>query len=209
MPTPTATAPEMSAAPISPAELAERVESHSAPLLVDVRTPAEFETLRMPGSHNVPLDLLQKNCAELAEQIDGEVVLICQTGNRAKQAKEHLSTAGLHGTRVLDGGVAAMESQQREHTRRGKQRWAMDRQVRMVAGSLVLTGFLGGKLISPKVGYLAGAIGAGLTFSALTDTCAMAAALQKMPWNKVEADPTLEKLMAEIPTSLQVTVPSR
>lgn len=208
MPTMTATAPETTT-PISPAELVERMDSTSAPLLVDVRTPAEFETLRIPGSHNVPLDLLQKNCPELAQQFDGEVVLICQTGNRAKQAEGHLRAAGLDAPRILEGGVAAMESQQGQRTRRGNRRWAMDRQVRMAAGSLVLTGFLGGKLISPKVGYLAGAIGAGLTFSALTNSCAMASVLQKMPWNKVAADPTLENLLNQIPTSLQVKVPSQ
>lgn len=208
MPTMTTAASETTT-PISPAELVERMDSTSAPLLVDVRTPAEFETLRIPGSHNIPLDLLQKNCAELAEQFDGEVVLICQTGNRAKQAEGHLRAVGLDAARVLEGGVTAMESQQGQRTRRSSnRRWAMDRQVRMAAGSLVLTGFLGGKLISPKVGYLAGAIGAGLTFSALTDSCAMASVLQKMPWNKVEADPTLENLLNQIPTALQVKVPN-
>lgn len=209
MPTKTDAAPEAPATPMTPAELAERMESRSVPLLVDVRSPGEFDTVRIPDSHNVPLEMLQKNCSELAQQFHGEVVLVCQSGNRANRAQEHLRSAGLASTRVLDGGVSAMESQHRKHIRRGNKRWAMDRQVRMVAGSLVLTGFLGGKLISPKVGYLAGAIGAGLTFSALTDSCAMAAGLQKMPWNKVEADPTLAKLMAEIPSSPQVRVQSQ
>lgn len=202
----TTTVPARSAAPISPVELAERLTSKNAPLLVDVRSAAEFDTLRVPGSHNVPLDLLQDNCEVLAERIDGEVVVICQTGNRAKQAKEHLQAAGIESTRVLEGGVAAIENHHPEHTRRGNNRWAMDRQVRMVAGSLVLTGFLGSKLFSPKLGYLAGAIGAGLTFSALTDSCAMASALQKMPWNQAVADPTIEKLMAQIPVASQVQV---
>ncbi|MDZ5077792.1 rhodanese-like domain-containing protein [Nesterenkonia sp. HG001] len=192
---------------MSPTELAEKIRSQDTPLLVDVRTPAEHESLRVPGSHNAPLDLLRKNKETLAEQFTGEIVLICQTGNRANQALQHLCAAGVETARVLEGGVVAMEAQHRQHTYRGQQRWAMDRQVRMVAGSLVLAGFLGGKLISPKVGYLAGAIGAGLTFSALTDSCAMAAALKKMPWNKVEADPTVEKLLAEIPRSAQVQAP--
>lgn len=207
MPTATTTALTTSATPISPTELAERLEAQTPPLLMDVRTAVEYDTLRVPGSHNVPLDLLQKNCSALAEQLDAEVVLICQTGNRANQARQHLQDAGVESVRVLEGGVAAMESAHAEHTRRGSSRWAMDRQVRMVAGSLVLTGFLGSKLVSPKLGYLAGAIGAGLTFSALTNSCAMASALQKMPWNQVDADPTLEKLMDEIPVSLQVQVP--
>ena len=202
--TTTSTPASAATAPISPTELAEKIQSQRAPLLVDVRTPAEHESLRVPGSHNIPLDLLQKNKEALAEQLSGEIVLICQTGNRANQALQHLRAAGVDTARVLEGGVVAMEAQHSQHTHRGQQRWAMDRQVRMVAGSLVLTGFLGSKLISPKVGYLAGAIGAGLTFSALTDSCAMAAALNKMPWNKVEADPTVEKLLAEIPRSTAI-----
>lgn len=202
--TTTSTPASAATAPISPTELAEKIQSQQAPLLVDVRTPAEHESLRVPGSHNIPLDLLQKNKEALAEQLSGEIVLICQTGNRANQALQHLRAAGVDTARVLEGGVVAMEAQHSQHTHRGQQRWAMDRQVRMVAGSLVLTGFLGSKLVSPKVGYLAGAIGAGLTFSALTDSCAMAAALNKMPWNKVEADPTVEKLLAEIPRSTAI-----
>ncbi|MGJ9371904.1 rhodanese-like domain-containing protein [Nesterenkonia sp. CF4.4] len=200
----TSTPASAATALMSPTELAEKLQSRQSPLLVDVRTPAEHESLRVPGSHNVPLDLLQKNKDTLAEQFTGDIVLICQTGNRANQALQHLRAAGVDTARVLDGGVVAMEAQHSQHTHRGQQRWAMDRQVRMVAGSLVLTGFLGSKLISPKVGYLAGAIGAGLTFSALTDSCAMAAALNKMPWNKVEADPTVEKLLAEIPRSTAI-----
>ena len=39
--------------------------------------------------------------------------------------------------------------------------WAMDRQVRMTAGSLVLAGVTASKLVSPKFAYLAGAVGAG------------------------------------------------
>lgn len=197
---------QATAVPMSPAELSEKLDSDESPLLIDVRTPAEHETLRVPGSFNIPLDLWQRHRETLAAQLDAEVVLICQTGNRASQAHAHLEAVGVESARVLEGGVVALEAQHGHHIRRGAQRWSMDRQVRMVAGTLVLTGFLAGKLISPKVGYLAGAIGAGLTVSALTDSCAMASLLQKMPWNSVDADPTVEKIMAEILRSSQVTV---
>jgi hypothetical protein len=59
----------------------------------------------------------------------------------------------------------------------------MDRQVRLVAGSLVLTGIVA-SLVAPKAKFLAGAIGAGLTFSAVTNTCAMAQMLGKLPYNR-------------------------
>lgn len=68
---------------------------------------------------------------------------------------------------------------------RGVQRWALDRQMRMTAGSLVLAGLLGAKFISPKFAYLSAGIGGGLVFSAVRDSCPMISALGKMPWNKV------------------------
>ncbi len=135
-------------------------------------------------------------------------MLICQTGNRANQALQHLRAAGVDTARVLDGGVVAMESQHSQHTPRSA---ALGHGPAGAHGRRVLGAhrLRGREADLPKVGYLAGAIGAYLTFSALTDSCAMAAALNRMPWNKVEADPTVEKLLAEIPQSLQVKVPQQ
>ena len=80
-------------------------------------------------------------------------------------------------------------------------RWAMDRQVRMVAGTLVLAGTLAGQLVHPRLGLLAGAVGAGLAYSALSDSCAMASALSRMPWNRATADPSLTALFEKAPGS--------
>ena len=65
----------------------------------------------------------------------------------------------------------------------GPARWDLERQVRLVAGSLVLGG-VAASAIFPKAKYLAGAIGGGLTFAAVSNTCAMGAALSKLPYNK-------------------------
>ena len=85
---------------------------------------------------------------------------------------------------------------------RGTQRWAMDRQVRMTAGSLVLLGFIGSKLASPKLGYLSAGIGAGLVYSAASNSCAMASVLSKMPWNKASTNGKANPL-AQIPNAGQ------
>ncbi|OAH12792.1 inner membrane protein YgaP [Streptomyces jeddahensis] len=58
--------------------------------------------------------------------------------------------------------------------------WGMERQVRLVAGSLVLIGVLLG-LVSPWFLILSGGIAAGLVFSAGTNTCGMAAIHGKLP----------------------------
>ena len=67
--------------------------------------------------------------------------------------------------------------------RRGRQRWDLERQVRLVAGSLVLAGIVGSVFV-PELKYLSGFVGAGLTFAALSNTCAMGMALSKLPYNR-------------------------
>jgi UPF0716 family protein affecting phage T7 exclusion len=49
---------------------------------------------------------------------------------------------------------------------------------------IVLTGVLLAWFVNPGFIWLAGFIGAGLTFAAITDTCAMGMLLARMPWNQ-------------------------
>lgn len=68
---------------------------------------------------------------------------------------------------------------------RGRQRWELERQVRLVAGSIVLGSVLGSVAI-PRLKWLAAAIGGGLTVAALSNTYAMATVLSKLPSNRAE-----------------------
>lgn len=160
------------------------VDSPNADLaLIDVRTPGEFETVHIPGSCNVPLDDFTANPAEALAKLSGKPLLICHSGSRAAKAQRALQDAGLeHGT-VLSGGVTAYQAAGGT-VARGIQRWAMDRQMRLTAGSLVVAGLIGAKVISPKAAWLSAAIGGGLVFSAVRDSCPMISVLGKMPWNK-------------------------
>jgi rhodanese-related sulfurtransferase len=78
-------------------ELREQLESSTAPRVVDVRTPAEFETSHIPGSHNVPLDVLDEHTREIAELLNNhqEIVLVCRSGQRSTKAQNLLWEAGL------------------------------------------------------------------------------------------------------------------
>ena len=67
---------------------------------------------------------------------------------------------------------------------RGVQRWELERQVRLVAGSIVLSSVVGSVAV-PRLKWLAAAIGAGLTYAAVSNTCAMGTALSKLPCNCV------------------------
>src|SRR5699024_916215 len=126
----------------------------------------------------------------LAERMGVNVVLVCRSGARAGKACEALQRTGLEGVDVLDGGIAAYQDAVGGVTRRGG-RWAMDRHVRMAAGTLVLAGTLGGHLVYRRLGLFAAAFGAGLAYSALSYTCAMAAALSRMSWNRAADSPTV------------------
>jgi rhodanese-related sulfurtransferase len=169
---------------ITSVELLELLESSTAPSLVDVRTPAEFETAHITGSYNVPLDVVENHAREIAGRLDNGrgVVLVCRSGQRSTKAQALLRDAGLTDGRVLENGIIDWEGQG-FIVDRGAQRWELERQVRLVAGAVVLSSILG-SLAVPRLKWVAAAIGGGLTFAALTDTCAMATALSKLPYNR-------------------------
>ena len=175
--------------------LRERLETHDVRLL-DVRTPAEYETAHVPGSWNVPLAQLREHRDELARHLDDEVVLICRSGARAGQAEQALAGVGLPGLRVLEGGMTAWEAS-RAPVNRGRQTWELERQVRLVAGGLVASG-VAGSALAPRLKWLAGAVGTGLVVAAVTDTCAMGAALSRLPWNRGAGDVDMREVLASL-----------
>ncbi|MGA5545253.1 rhodanese-like domain-containing protein [Mycobacterium sp. NPDC051198] len=181
---------------IDATELNELKQAGPSPRLIDVRTPAEFETAHIPGAYNVPLDLLQEHRDEIAQHLDENVVLICRSGQRAGTAGQTLRDAGLPNVSILDGGMTAWQTQG-FGVRRGAQRWDLERQVRLVAGSIVLSSVLG-SIAAPKLKWLAAGIGAGLTTAALTNTCAMGMMLAKLPYNRgasCDADSVVAQLI--------------
>jgi rhodanese-related sulfurtransferase len=151
--------------------------------IIDVRTPSEFESVHIPGSYNVPLDQLSEHRRELTQALDSPALLVCGTGIRARQADNTLREAGLDSLTVLEGGITAWEKNG-EPVVRGVQKWPLERQVRLVAGSLVLAGALGGLLVWRPLTLISLFVGGGLTFAALTDTCGMAMLLSKLPYNQ-------------------------
>ena len=172
-------------------------DNHNDLMIIDVRSGAEFDALHIKGSYHVPLAMLSEHTEEFAARMGTRVVLVCQSGNRAEQARRHLDAAGLGSASVLSGGVSAYAAAGGDVVR-GRGVWALERQVRMTAGSLVLAGVLGSKLISPRLGLLAGGIGAGLAFSAATDSCAMGQMLARMPWNRSASEPTAHQALQNL-----------
>ena len=167
---------------IDSTELRDLLHSPAPPRVLDVRTPGEFETAHIAGSYNVPLDLLREHRDEIVQHLDQDVVLVCRSGQRAAQAEETLRAAGLVNVHILEGGITAWEATGFA-VNRGAQRWDLERQVRLVAGLIVLVSVLA-SIVVPGLQWVAAFIGAGLTFAALTNTCAMGMLLARLPYNR-------------------------
>jgi len=185
---------------LAPETLRTWFDQHRDLVVIDVRSAAEFESLHIRGSYNVPLPLLSEHTDELAARLGSRVVLVCQSGARAEQARQRLAKSGIDSAYVLTGGAPGFAAAGGDVVR-GKDRWDLERQVRLAAGSLVVLGLAGGKFVSPKIRMLAGAIGTGLTFSAATNTCAMGQALSAMPWNRAAKEPTRESAILALPVA--------
>jgi hypothetical protein len=130
----------------------------------------------------VPLETLSEHRDELHRHLAHPVVLVCQSGNRAGQAGEQLAAAGMDNVRVLEGGVGQWTMVGGD-INAGGHKWGLERQVRLVAGSIVLLSVIASIFVRP-LALIAGFVGAGLTFSAVTNTCGMAMVLSKLPYNK-------------------------
>jgi rhodanese-related sulfurtransferase len=175
----------MSAATISPDGLARRHQEVPDLMLIDVRTPAEFEQVHVGFAKNIPLDQLDANAVmRSGNGAEGEpLYLICHTGARSQKACEKLQQAGYTNVVNVEGGTQAWD-QAGLPVVRGKATISLERQVRIAAGSLVLLGTGLGWFVHPAFFGLAAFVGAGLVFAGVTDTCGMGMLLARMPWNR-------------------------
>jgi rhodanese-related sulfurtransferase len=167
---------------ISVAQLRQLMLQDPLVRVLDVRTGGEFDGIHIPGSFNVPLDTLGEHATDLAD-IEHPVVLVCKSGARASQAHGKLTAAGKQRLHLLDGGIDAWEASGGEVVQGSSTTWALDRQVRFVAGSISLIAVVLSVLV-PEAKWLAGGVGFGLAFSAATNTCAMGNVLARLPYNQ-------------------------
>lgn len=168
-------------ATIQPQELAQRYQRGEPIALIDVRTPAEYEEIHVTFARNVPLDRLDPQA--IPEGRNGQpLYVICRSGSRSKQACEKLAAAGLNVVSV-EGGTLAWEAAGLPVVR-GRKTISLERQVRIAAGALVLTGSVLALVLHPAWALLSAFVGAGLIFAGVTDRCGMALLLARMPWNQ-------------------------
>ncbi|MBL6722424.1 MAG: DUF2892 domain-containing protein [Candidatus Margulisbacteria bacterium] len=145
---------------------------------IDVRTASEFRNEHISAFTNVPLHTLTSGSFNHKDNL----VIICQRGNRSQKACALLKDTVSNLTHVA-GGVSEWST----HYSTVKQEShgvSIMRQVQIVVGFFVLIGAILSQKVSPNFIWLSAFFGAGLLFAGVTNTCALAAVLTRMPWNK-------------------------
>jgi rhodanese-related sulfurtransferase len=66
----------------------------SGALIIDVRTPGEFNSGHIKGSINIPLDDIRNKTEELKKK-NKVIITCCRSGNRSGMAKSMLESAGI------------------------------------------------------------------------------------------------------------------
>ncbi len=156
--------------------------------VLDVRTTAEVQAESLPGSLHIPLHELTpealRNLVQNSNKDASKIYLLCQAGRRAEMAAMQLAHQFPAEFYVIEGGMNALKQAQIPLQQSGKKVMSLERQVRIAAGALVLTGVLLGTLFHPAFYGLSGFVGAGLIFAGITDTCMMGMLIARMPWNQ-------------------------
>jgi rhodanese-related sulfurtransferase len=170
---------------IRPVELDDLLDAQPSLVVLDVRTPVEYSDVHIRHARNVPLATLNPKALEEAGALlkDKPVYLICRTGARAAKAAEKFAADGFENAIVVEGGTVAWTNAALPVERGTARVISLERQVRIAAGLLVLSGVLLGWLVHPWFIGLSAFVGVGLIFAGITDFCGMGLLLARLPWN--------------------------
>lgn len=163
-------------------------EQHNNCCVIDVRSGAEVNELHLPGSIHIPVSEITpervRNAMRDAGKTGQPVYLLCQSGKRADMAANTLAGNIDEQLIIAEGGVNALKGTSAPLVSGNTNVISLERQVRIGAGALVLSGVLAGYFINSVFFALSGFVGAGLMFAGISGTCAMGMLIAKMPWNK-------------------------
>jgi len=89
---------------VSTMEVHRMLEEKADFVFLDVRSPAEYEQVRLPGATLIPLGALRGRLNELPK--DKNIIAFCKISLRGYEAGLILKAAGFEKVRVMDGGIA-------------------------------------------------------------------------------------------------------
>lgn len=167
---------------ISPKEAQEIISQDTRTKLLDVRSSMEYIEKHIDGSLNVPIDMLASKTNDLSKSGESYIVF-CLSGNRSPMAADILIQSGIQSVKVMEGGLTRWQKERLPVTE-GAGGISLERQVRTIAGSLVILGILLGWLVNLAFIWISVWVACGLIFAGLTNSCLMGMLLMKLPYNK-------------------------
>lgn len=161
--------------------------------ILDVRTVAEYRAGHIPGAQLIPIEGLEPEDVERQFKRpslghEETLYITCYTGPRAQQAAERLQLAGFGNLTLVEGGMQRWEQVGLPMRRCGKA-IALERQVQIAVGSLLIMKVLLGFSVHELFFALTAVIGAGLIVAGTTRWCGMAKLIARMPWNRSDNYP--------------------
>ena len=98
---------------IMPWDLSQKLTDDKQVILLDIREPAEFAMVHLPGSINVPRGVLEQSCEwdydetvpALAGGREREIIVVCRSGKRSALAADVLLRMGFANVVSLHTGV--------------------------------------------------------------------------------------------------------
>ncbi len=163
---------------ISPADLKELLQKDTV-LLIDVREAFEHSAKRIAGSVNMPSTSFSE--VGLQNPQNKTIVFHCKGGTRSASVISKMQNKACYN---LEGGIEAWIAQGFDVETSGKKTMALDRQVQLSIGSILLICFALIYFVSVKFAFAVLFVGLGLCFAGITGFCGLAIILAKAPWNK-------------------------
>lgn len=164
---------------ITVSELCRRQEAGDHLLLADLRSYDDYARAHIPGAICVSAGQLEL----LLKEEDDPIILIMP--NASQMTDDYLIPMQGRGQfLVLEGGTESWIGSGRDAVGGAHPAWSIERQVRLIAGTLLLiTSFLA-LAVNPAWIYVPMLIGFSLFVAGSTGFCTVARILQHMPWNK-------------------------
>jgi sulfur-carrier protein adenylyltransferase/sulfurtransferase len=92
---------------ITAMELKDLIDAEKPIALIDVREPAEWEIVRIPGATLIPKDQILRGDALASLPNDRQIVMYCKTGVRSAETLAAVKRAGFSDAVHVQGGVTA------------------------------------------------------------------------------------------------------
>jgi len=180
-------------AAITPRQLHDAQRKGRYSPVLDVRTAGEYRLGHIPGAQLIPIEELAPEVVKTQFRRpslghEDTLYITCQTGPRARQAAERLKLAGYHNVALVEGGTQRWEQDGLPLQSCGKA-IALERQVQIAIGSLLVLKTLLGFSVHELFFALTALIGAGLIVAGTTRWCGMEKLIARMPWNRSDNCP--------------------